>query len=237
MLFCVYIYFIWLSTAAENFLMKVSEVIKSIELAEEFSVCREALSMIEYAEIEDTEEYHAISEALFRNFWGLPKQKNQEEWAQLVLDAIEKRKDSREFLSHLLECIKGNWGKIDIRLKEKFILLVQRIAQRTVRISGAEIERYVTKGPEAAYDLELMRAYIESRAALTGEESSYLLKYLLDHADTYFTNFFINSVLPKFQETGVSQMLREQAYLAGNKQEVSLKMRELLYSIHKCSAE
>lgn len=217
--------------------MKASEVVKSIELADEFTVCKETLLKVETAEMEGTEEYNMVASALFRNFWGIPKMQKQDEWIAQVLEIIEKREDSKAFLLHFLEYIKKSWIKIDIRLKSKFSRLVKGIAQKLVQGSGVEIESYITKGPEASYDLELMHAYIQSRSDLTDKEHEYLLEYLLKHADTYFTNFFINNVLPKLQETGISKVLAEKAYAEGNREEVSSKMRELLYSIHQCSAE
>ncbi|KAI5188967.1 hypothetical protein NEMIN01_0231 [Nematocida minor] len=214
--------------------MKVDEAVKCIEFSEEFTLDKAALSNIETVEIDSEEELRAISAALFKNFWGLPKMQRQEEWAQFVLDAIETRKDSDAFLQHFLQCIKEKWAHIDIRLKDKFVLLVQRIANKIIQNSEVSIEQFISKGPEAAYDLPLMHAYIDSKTALSNEDCVYLLEYLIAHADTYFTNFFISKILPKFEEAGIPKPLAKRAYAEGNKEEVSPKMRELLYSIYSC---
>lgn len=217
--------------------MNTAEAIRRIELAEEFAFDAQALSVISEVEVCSEEELKQIVFALFSNYWGLPKLQNHEKWADFVLDAVQRRKDSSTFYLHMLECIKEHWKKIDIRLKSKFVFLVEKIAEKITESSDVSIKQFIVKGPAAEYDIPIMRTVINNKKSLSDEDVDYLLSYLISTADTYFTNFFIQHVFPILKTRRISARLAEEAYARGNNENMSPKMRELLFSLYACKKE
>ncbi|KAI5133606.1 hypothetical protein NEAUS05_0540 [Nematocida ausubeli] len=217
--------------------MTVTEVVKRIELAEEFEFDEAALSSIEAVALASDEEFVQVTKALFNNYWGLPKFQKQEKWGEFVLSTIEKREDRCTFYAHLMERLRENWAKLDIRLKEKFVVLLRKLIKKRIEHSGAQIETFIAKGPDAEFDWPVMQAVIESKESLSEQETEYLLAYLIKHADTYFTNFFIKHVVPILKRDGVSQEIADRAYSEGSTRRLSPKMKELLYSVHACARD
>ncbi|KAH9386289.1 uncharacterized protein NEMAJ01_1185 [Nematocida major] len=217
--------------------MDIAEAVRRIELAEEFSFDEAALSVVGQAAIATEEDGRRLARALFNNYWGLPKKKNHEQWAEFVMEKIQSRPDREAACMHLLRCIRESWAQIDIRLKEKFVFLLEKIIEEAIKTAENPISQFIVKGPAAEYDLPIMRAVIKSRPVFSPEEAEYLLEYLLKTADTYFTNFFIQNILPQLRKEGVSQKLAEKAYSEGSKRGRSPKMAELLYAIYECRAK
>ncbi|EIJ87209.1 hypothetical protein NEPAR06_0219 [Nematocida parisii] len=215
--------------------MSVTEAVARIELAEEFEFDPSALSVIESASISSETEFKQVCLALFRNYWGLPKIQKQEKWADFVLTAIEKRADRNEFFARLMECIKQEWRQIDIRLKPKFVNLVIKLIEIQIKHTDAQIDKFITKGPDAEFDWPIMKAVIRSKESLSTAETEYLLDYLTKNANTYFMNFFIKHVLPILKRDGVTKEIADRAYTEGSSKTTSAKMKELFYSIHACA--
>jgi len=214
--------------------MKVEEACRKIETSDGLKFEAETFEGLEKVSLESKEEKKRLVACLVLFYWKLPKTQAQEDWVRCVVGKMGDREDSQEMLDCMLEHLKEIWLKIDIRRKEKFVVLVEEIVGKIVEKHATPFEKYIRKGPNAQYDVAIMKKVVSSRKTLEEHEVMYLVQYLIRNADTYFRNFFLTSVVPVLEEQGVSREISDIAYVSGKKSTTSAPMRETLYAVQKC---
>lgn len=218
-----------------QFFMELADFCRAIESGDEFTFDRRSVEGLELVKLSTKEEEAKLLQTLTLMYWKLPKDRVQAEWRDWVVEKLSARADHQSVLLHFLEHLKGMWDTIGLRRKTKFVLLLERVIEQVARRYPTPFETFIQKGPCAEYDLPIMKQVVLSRQSLTDEEVEYLVSYLLAHADTYFRNFFLKTVLPLLQERQISLGLAERAYAAANKENVSNPMREVLYELYGCA--
>lgn len=211
--------------------MDANKICERIKNAKEFVVDRESLEGLESTVLEREEEYRRVIDALITSFWKLPKNQQQEEWAALLVEKIEKREDGLAFARIIMDRLKSVWLDIGIRRNKKFVMLLDKLVEWMCQKKQAPFEEFIVKGPDALYDTTVMKRVVETRDKLSKEEMLYLVKYLIENPDTYFRRFFTIVVLPKMQQQEICPTIIDLAYTHGSKKKCSATMREALYSI------
>lgn len=217
--------------------MRAEELCREISSIEEFTLDRQVLEKIEHLVVEKEEERKLVVDALLRSYWQLPKLERQKEWMACIVEQMEKRKDGVLFSKSIVEGIKGIWMQVGIRRQEKFVILLDCLADWITRKEDPLFAEYFKKGPAASFDIVVMEKALKNKKRIGEEEVSFLLDYLLAHPDTYFRAFFVNHVLPIFEAQRISVSLAKRAYAAGAKPSCSTLMRSALYAVRACGED
>lgn len=226
-----------ISLAAEwkkfySLVMQVGKVCEQIQQAEEFVLDKQSLSGISEAVLETKEDREMLIKALLASFWQLPKLKAQEEWIKIVIQLLAKREDAQEMFTLFMEQLKQQWLQISIRIIEKFIMLLDELIKHFAAKYPTPLEQYLTRGPDARYDVVVMKRVLKARKILTDEEKKHLLNYLFKNGDTYFGLFFRRVALPMLQRQGITEEMAKTAYEHGSKKGAPKLLRELLYDVY-----
>lgn len=212
--------------------MQVGKVCEQIQQAEEFVLDRQSLSGVSEAVLGTKEDREMLVSTLLASFWQLPKLTAQEEWAKIVIQQLAKRQDAQEMFALLLEQLRLQWLHIDVRRIEKFVRLLDEIIKYFAATYPTPLEQYLKRGPDAQYDVVVMKGVLESRTGLSDEEKMHLLNYLFKNGDTYFGRFFRRVVLPELQKQGITEEMAKIAYEHGSKKGVPRLLRDLLYDVY-----
>ncbi|OAG31553.1 hypothetical protein NEDG_00028 [Nematocida displodere] len=212
--------------------MLLEEFCKRVEETEEFTINREVLGEIENVEVYSDEEIQKLVDLLISSFWKLPKLQLQEEWIKTVVSQISKRSNGKEVFHLFCLSLQKVWRSVGIRRIEKFVMLLDAVAESVAEHYETPFDQFIRRGPDAKYDLTLMKRIVYSRKQFTEEEVCYLVQFLIDHPDSYFRNFFARDVLPLLEKQGISASVADLAYATGNKENTSTTMREVLFAIY-----